>query len=309
MKLILSLAIGAASLLALPADARACSCSPFAITSSTPARGALDVPLNAAFELLGAFDATTISLRDPQGQSVAVTVNAGPLPGCPGTSAQVVAQQPLLPNTTYVLRATSRYASDPEYETVTFTTGTRLLADDEPEAPRGAASALVNVTSGSSCDDGSVAVCASAESWENVELIARRGDETVLRWVLRAADNTFLLEDVPDCVELRRLGATGRRSAPVTVCGSALNARSFQPHDRDELGVLLCKGGVAGEAAILASDGDVAGGGCALGAGGHHDAKAPVLVAIATMLGAALRRRAARRRDLAAGSPKRDGAV
>jgi hypothetical protein len=232
----------------LPSQSHACSCSASAIDQSIPADGATAVPLNAALELLGAFEHDSIAVRDASGRAVEITVTAGPTPACVGTSAAVVPTQLWRPETTYVVSVRPLY---PDLEngpdSFTFTTGTELLPDDEPQVPEGAASVVFDVPAdGQSCGSGAVAACVGLQDARAVEVLALRGEHSVLRWVLRGNHGgAFKLVDEPECVELRRITATGRRSAPLRICGAELRSRSFRASDR-HIGFLRCSGGVIG---------------------------------------------------------------
>jgi hypothetical protein len=213
---------------ALPARARACTCSGSPIYRSDPEDGAQDVPLNAALLVLGAFPVESLTLEDEDGQAVEFTLHAGPTPSCAGTSADLVPMQPLKPGTTYVLEVEPLYPSSGEPSSTRFTTGTAWLPDLEPEPPTASASVFLDVPpDGFSCGDGTVRAFIDVPDWEGVEVIARRGDTVLLHWMLLAGEGGFKLESAPDCLEFRRRAPNGRRSAPVALCGDALAERPF----------------------------------------------------------------------------------
>jgi len=58
-------------------------------------------------------------------------------------------------------------------------------------------------------------------------------------------DGLYALPSVPDCVELRRRAPTGKRSAPLTICGDSLNARPWMASDTAKQ-VVQCRDGVIG---------------------------------------------------------------
>ena len=89
----------AALALVLPRRAAACSCLATPIYRSDPANGAGDVALNQAIMLEGVFMPAGIRLEDEAGNPVEFELNAGPWPGCAGTSADVIPKRPLAPNT------------------------------------------------------------------------------------------------------------------------------------------------------------------------------------------------------------------
>jgi MYXO-CTERM domain-containing protein len=98
----------------------------------------------------------------------------------------------------------------------------------------------------------------------DVEVIARRGDETLLHWMLKAGDGAFKLDAVPDCLEFRRRARTGRRSAPVILCDEALEAKPYiepptaEPNESE--GASAADDADGGAAPTAASDTSKAGG-------------------------------------------------
>jgi hypothetical protein len=227
------LALALVGAVALPARAGACSCSITPIYRSDPEDGALDVPLNAALLVLGAFPVESLTLEDEDGQPVEFTLHAGPTPSCPGTSADLVPKHPLKSGTTYVLEVQPLYPSSGGPSSVRFTTGTTSLPDEEPEPPTASASVFLDVPpDGISCGGGTVLAFIDVPDWEDVEVVARRGDTVLLHWMLNAGDGAFELEEVPDCLEFRRRAPTGRRSTPVVLCGDALAERPLPGTER-----------------------------------------------------------------------------
>jgi hypothetical protein len=211
----------------MPSRAWACTCSPAAIHSAEPADGAEGVPLNRALLVMGAFARDSISLRDAEGRPVPFALTAGPTAGCDGISAELVPEQPLRPNTEYVVSVDGIYPNaDEGKNTLSFTTGTALLPDEEPQVPQGAASVLLN-SPAPLCGSGSVRACVGVSDYRDVELIARRGERVLLHWLMGADAGEFALVEQPDCIELRRRTATGRRSAPLKICGDALQANPY----------------------------------------------------------------------------------
>jgi hypothetical protein len=213
----------------LPQRALACSCSISPIADSDPEDGTQNVPLNAALLISGAFRADSLSLQDANGEPVEFTFQGGPWPSCPGTSGELIPKQPLRPNTRYVLKVEP---SHPEHgadnASLAFTTGSNSLPDEEPTAPSAGASVIYDVPpDGVSCGNGTVRLNIDVKDWNDVEVVARRGDDTVLHWMLKTGEGGFKLDALPDCVEFRRRARTGRRSSPVTFCGEELEAKRF----------------------------------------------------------------------------------
>lgn len=240
-----ALALEAAITCWAPSVTRACTCSPAPIYDSLPMDGETDVPLNRALTIGGAFEPDSIVLEDARGLPVPFTLHVGPQPGCAGTQAELVPQEPLQPNSSYTLRVQGMYphSAHESPSALTFTTGSALLPDEEPSVPSGEARVLFDVDPrqfmcGAGNED--VHACVRLDDWKDVEVLALRGDEVILRWVMGSESGSFALSQQPDCIELRRRTATGRRSAPKRLCGDALDARAFQPDDGDALGVLAC---------------------------------------------------------------------
>jgi hypothetical protein len=60
-------------------------------------------------------------------------------------------------------------------------------------------------------------------------------------------DGSYALEEQPDCIELRRRAADGRRSEPAKICDAELLARDYRASDSKQNGWAECKGGVLGD--------------------------------------------------------------
>lgn len=207
--------------------ASACTCGGAPIDRSDPEDGDQDVPVNAALLVMGAFPVDSLTLEDEDGQPVEFTLHAGPTPSCAGTSADLVPERPLRPDTTYVLEVQPLIPGFEEPRSVSFTTGAASLPDLAPERPTVSASVVLDVPpDGFSCGQGTVRVFVDVPDWEGVEVIARREDRVLLHWMLLAAEGSFKLEEAPDCLEFRRRAPTGRRSTPVVLCGDELVERS-----------------------------------------------------------------------------------
>jgi len=231
-----------------PQRAAACSCLPTPIHASEPDDGERDVALNQAIFIEGVFRADSARLEDESGRVVELERNAGPSPGCPGTSADLIPKSPLAPNTRYVVRVEPlfpRSVSPDQPSSLSFTTGTEMLPEVSLEPPHATASVLFDGP-GAMCGGSKVYTCLGIHDPDDVELIARRGDEVLLRTTtLVRNDALYGLADVPDCVELRRRARTGRRSAPVTICGDALHARKWVASDSVQQ-VVQCRDGMIG---------------------------------------------------------------
>ena len=245
-----SLLVLGMSLAWAPARALACTCLPKPIHRSSPKADAVDVALNQALALEGVFVPGSITLEDANGASVEFLLNEGPWPGCQGVSADVLPKAPLKPNTRYVLRVKPRYpdalSKSEAPDSISFTTGTKSLPDDQALAPpTGTASVLRNGPP-TMCGGQTVFMCLGIDDPTDVELIIRRGDEILLRTTtLVLNDGLYATDQVPDCVELRRRSGTGRRSEPLEICGDALGIRAHRDSDSVQQ-VVQCRGGVIG---------------------------------------------------------------
>jgi hypothetical protein len=241
-----------------PALARACSCIPSAIWNSDPPDGTSDFPLNQALVVQGRLKAESVRLEDVNGAAVEFDLDQGPTPACPGTWAELVPKKPLAPMTQYRIRVESSapLAIDPDRTSLTFTTGTRLLPEQNLRTPTGRASVVEGLPqSGVACGPTTVQACVGLDDYTNVEMVARRGDEIIMRWLFSddTTDANFGFGVVPDCLEFRRRAATGQRSAPLTICGDALGTRSARA-DETSSQFVQCRAGVIGVPEPDASD-------------------------------------------------------
>jgi hypothetical protein len=238
--------------------ARACSCGPWAIAGSVPENGARDVPINQALVVEGRLIAESIKLEDMNGNPVAFDLEQGPTPGCPGTWAELLPRAPLAPMTQYriVVASDAPFVIDPDRDSLTFTTGTQVLPEQNLTPPKGRASVVEGLPqSDSSCGPTVVAACVDLEDYAGVELVARRAGQIITRWLFSedSLDPLFGFDVVPDCLEFRRRAVTGQRSESLTICGEALGTRSAVASDMS-LQVVLCRAGVIGEQASNAPD-------------------------------------------------------
>jgi hypothetical protein len=87
------------------------------------------------------------------------------------------------------------------------------------------------------------------DPFEDVEVVAKQGDTTVMRWFMNSGDGTFDFSSEPDCLEFRRRGPTGQRSPALRICGEDLRTRQFRASDADEYGWISCHDGVIGKPA------------------------------------------------------------
>lgn len=238
------------------APAHACSCLASAIYRTDPVDGSENVPLNKGLVVEGAYVQESLVLENSAGKPIEHTMFAGPTPGCAGTWAEVVPNQPLAPNTKYTIRVKPIYAgNDPDSgtNTVTFTTGTEMLPNEELKAPAAKASIVLGVPDRGSCGSTAAMSCIAIEDREDVEIVASVGERVTMRWLLpTSGDLTFGFAEAPTCLEFRRRSATGKRSAPFKVCDEQLGARKYLESDADGFGV-ACHDGVFGSKAGAAA--------------------------------------------------------
>ncbi|HEY6877908.1 MAG TPA: Ig-like domain-containing protein [Polyangiales bacterium] len=267
--------------------ADACSCVTRPIDRSTPTDGATGVALNQAIAIDGSFRTSSVRLEDEQGEPVAFALNAGPGPGCPSISADVVPLAPLKPNTRYVLHVESDSDYPPERKgELHFTTGTEMLPDLPLATPHVDVSVVRDAPEAMCGLPHTVFACVGVEQADDLELIMRRGDEILLRTTTLVQDSgQYSLSAVPDCVELRRRSPTGKRSAPHSICGDALQVRAWTATDSPD-GFVSCQAGTIGASHPV--DREHEDEGCALGSRG-----APSLALLLAGLIALRRRRRA----------------
>ena len=163
-------------------------------------------------------------------------------PGSQGGSLRISPHEPLRPNTRYFLKVEPLVQEQGgRSPSLTFTTGSESLSDEEPTQPTATASVVYDVPpDGASCGVGTVRASIDVKDWADVEVIARRDDHILLHWMLTTGGGAFKLDAMPNCIDFRRRTRTGRRSAPVTLCGEALVTKSFleppstEPHDSED---------------------------------------------------------------------------
>ncbi len=233
-----------------PNGASACTCLPKTIAQSDPFDGATDVALNQAIVIQGYLDAASIKLEDASGNEVPFALNHGPIDlGCTSTWSELIPKQPLAAVTQYTVRASSFSGTSlpDDLTSTTFTTGTRLLPDEALAKPQGRASFLQRITGpGDGCGPVKFKGCIGLEEGGDIEMIARHGDDIILRMQLRELDGQFSFKVLPDCLEFRRRSRTGQRSEPLTICGDDLSTRDFRESDMDGYS-LACHDGVFGK--------------------------------------------------------------
>jgi hypothetical protein len=239
--------LGCASL--WPPRAAACSCIADAFSRMDPEDGATNVARNHAVVVMGYFDLDSFELTAPDGTLVAFEMTAGPTSGCEGMLwAELIPKVSYAANTTYRVRAVPIHRSSPSNElTFTFTTGDWSWAERVDHVPLEAKVSMLDgfPSDRASCTTGTVMSCATLNEFENVEVIARKDGEILLRWVLLANDPNFLFKVLPDCLEFRRREPTGARSQPLEICGDALNVRAYDASEVSEHG-FYCRDGVVG---------------------------------------------------------------
>ncbi len=166
-------------------------------------------------------------------------------------------------NTRYTIRVDALHPGalkpDERVASIRFTTGNDELADQSLAPPQLAAASILR----GAPDCGglpSISACIGGleeESPTDLELIARRGDEILLRITsLVHDDGGYKVEEQPDCIELRRRAADGRRSAPTTICGDALLARDYRESDKGPNGWVQCRDGILGDRAAYEESSD-----------------------------------------------------
>jgi hypothetical protein len=121
-----------------------------------------------------------------------------------------------------------------------------MLPDTSLEPPSSGNASVVFDGPEPFCGGGTVYTCLGIDDVQGIELIVRRGEEVLMRTTTVVQDDgLYALPSVPDCVELRRRAPTGKRSAPLTICGDALNARPWMASDTAKQ-VVQCRDGVIG---------------------------------------------------------------
>jgi hypothetical protein len=242
---VLAASIGVATF--WPAQADACTCSPDAFGRMNPEPGATDVARNHAVVVAGFFDPETLELTTADGTAVPFELEAGPSSGCGGTMyAELIPKDGYAANTTYRVRAVPTYPESAVHD-FTFTTGDWYWP--EPEAYPALEAKISMLTSyppsGVGCSVGSIMSCITLNYWKDVEVIARKDGEIMMRWVLLANDPNFLFKVVPDCLEFSRREPSGARTTPLEVCGDALNVSPFVESEVGHRN-FFCQGGLVG---------------------------------------------------------------
>jgi hypothetical protein len=198
---------------------------------------------------MGSFVPGSVTVEDARGQTVDVTVNEGPSPGCPGTWAEIIPKQPWAPRTTYVVRVQPMYPdAGIGKDNYRFVTGVDSLEDSELAVPKTRASLLTGLPdTGAACTAFSLKTCINVEGQtedqRDVEVIVRRGDRIMLRTLMWVNDMDFGFAERPDCLELRRRSPTGKRSKPVMLCGKDLPATALKNTGGDWSTWPACKDG------------------------------------------------------------------
>ena len=135
---------------------------------------------------------------------------------------------------------------NPEASTRSFTTGTTMLPEVELERPRGSAAVVFDGPEAMCGVAITAYTCLDTDATNDLELILRRGQQVLMRTTtLVQDDGLYGVKQPPDCVELRRRARTGKRSAPLLICGDALSARPWIASDSRQ-GVIECHNGVIG---------------------------------------------------------------
>lgn len=238
----------------LSAPVFACECSPAAVYHAQPGDGADNVPRDIAPVLEGAFDPATISLEDEDGVKLAFALNVGPRFGCLGGWAELLPSQPLAANARFTIRVAASQpdalAADKRVASITFTTGSDELADVPLLPPPLTAASVLR----GAPDCGGVPVVMACiggleqQTPADVELIARRGNEILLRITsLIQNDGNYGMAAPPDCIELRRRARDGRRSEPTKICGDALLTRDYLASEATPGSWVACKDGILGD--------------------------------------------------------------
>lgn len=220
-----------------PARAHACSClaSPIYKHSADPRDGATNVPVNFAPVIEGSFEPGSITVEDELGQRVDVTIHEGHAAGgCPGTWAEIIPQQPWSVHTAYIIRVKPRSPaqSTADDSQLRFVTGSDSLPESELAVPEARLSTLTDLPDLGSCGPIKAKTCLNVEGQteerRDVEVIARRGDELLLRTLLPINDADYGFAELPDCLELRRRSPTGARSKPLMLCGDELHVKKYE---------------------------------------------------------------------------------
>jgi hypothetical protein len=93
--------------------------------------------------------------------------------------------------------------------------GTERFPTEDLVPPRGTASVVFDAPEGM-CG-GTIFSCLGLDDAQSVELIARKGEEVLMRtFSLVMDDGLYRLPQVPDCIEMRRRSRTGTAGTSVT---------------------------------------------------------------------------------------------
>lgn len=174
----------------------------------------------------------------------------------------MIPKEPLAANTRYTIRVVASFpealSSSQQTAAVSFTTGDSELADETLRPPPFTTASFLR--GAPDCGGPRVAMACigglERQSPKDHELIAWHGDKILMRTTsyVRAVGN-YGLDEVPDCIELRRRAPDGRRSETTKICGADLLTRDFQQTDLTDDWV-PCKGGILGDPSVYNDDAD-----------------------------------------------------
>jgi MYXO-CTERM domain-containing protein len=262
--------------LLVPVRAHACTCAG-TLDILGLSDGAVDVPIDIAPLLRGAFDASQVRLQSQAGVAVPIAVRGGGAgtAACSGQIAELTPQEPLAPNTAYVISVAESGGGRSGTRAFHFTTGAAKV----PEQPLAPPPLTVTLLHGNPIRDSCLGMhphgclhVGAPPPQQTVEVTFLDASDNVLGWTLAAGDVMERAHDAT-CVEARTRDAAGRRSAPTRRCGEELAKREARTGDFVDYRLQCREGRVIESAGASgdASSGDVNEGGVGAGDGAAVD--------------------------------------
>jgi hypothetical protein len=214
----------------MPAHAHACSWLARAISSSLPASGAVDVPLDVAPVIRGHGQPGALVWETLDGIKVEFDwVDLGRSASfTEGNALELVPRTHLQPHATYVIRARLDGAGALE-ERITFTTG-QTVADNGALARPSLAASVLTIAPSMCTSATEISCIAAGEAPVLLEISDAMGNSLVGDVV---TGDLFTYISGPSCIRISTRSASGQLSEATELCGSALPIRAARSGELD----------------------------------------------------------------------------